>query len=227
MGTETTEGSEGPNRRPISTDSYQDRSERRSCLFTANLRARQEQRGEKIVEPIAYLWTRTVPCSDKKCGATVPLVRQTWLCRKAERSIALRMVPDRAARRVRFEVVSAESPDALGFDPADHSERGDAECPLCGATIDADKVKEYGKAGLIGQQLMAVVGIIANERGRVYLPAEMVPFPSSAELECRQEATGELWPGTAAIKLPEDARSFWPYLYGLDSFDKFFLPDSG
>jgi putative DNA methylase len=179
--------------------------------------------GEKIVEPIAYLWTRTVPCSDKKCGATVPLVRQTWLCRKAERSIALRMVPDRAARRVRFEVVSAESPDALGFDPADHSERGDAECPLCGATIDADKVKEYGKAGLIGQQLMAVVGIIANERGRVYLPAEMVPFPSSAELECRQEATGELWPGTAAIKLPEDARSFWPYLYGLDSFDKFFF----
>jgi putative DNA methylase len=32
--------------------------------------------------PVAYLWTRTVRCKNPSCGATVPLVRQTWLCKK-------------------------------------------------------------------------------------------------------------------------------------------------
>lgn len=32
--------------------------------------------------PVAYLWTRTVRCKNPSCGATVPLVKQTWLCKK-------------------------------------------------------------------------------------------------------------------------------------------------
>ena len=32
--------------------------------------------------PVAYLWTRTVQCKNPTCGATVPLVKQTWLCKK-------------------------------------------------------------------------------------------------------------------------------------------------
>jgi hypothetical protein len=31
--------------------------------------------------PVAYPWTRTVRCKNPTCGATVPLVRQTWLCK--------------------------------------------------------------------------------------------------------------------------------------------------
>jgi putative DNA methylase len=33
-----------------------------------------------FLTPVAYLWTRTVKCKNPACGATVPLVRQTWLC---------------------------------------------------------------------------------------------------------------------------------------------------
>ncbi len=32
--------------------------------------------------PVAYLWSRTVPCPN--CGAEMPLIRQYWLARKAE-----------------------------------------------------------------------------------------------------------------------------------------------
>ncbi len=179
-------------------------------------------KAEKVVAPIAYLWTRTVPCTDKKCGAMVPLVRQTWLCNKPDRAIALRMVPDRATRRVRFEVVSADSPSLLGFDPADLSDRGDAECPLCGATVDAAKIKEYGKAGQIDAQLMAVAGLVEGERGRVYLPADAVTMPSASDLKERLDAFGEDWPGACSIALAPEFTGGSCVPYGLDCFHKLF-----
>jgi putative DNA methylase len=45
-----------------------------------------------FLTPVAYLWTRTVQCKNPHCGATVPLVRQTWLCKKTNRYVALKLV---------------------------------------------------------------------------------------------------------------------------------------
>jgi len=42
--------------------------------------------------PLAYLWTRTVTCKNPSCGATVPLVRQTWLRKTEGRFVALKML---------------------------------------------------------------------------------------------------------------------------------------
>ena len=67
--------------------------------------------------PIAYLWTRTVPCPNPTCGAIVPLVRQTWLRKKEGNYIALRMTPDHDTRKVRFERVQSPTLKGLGFDP--------------------------------------------------------------------------------------------------------------
>ncbi|MGB9629297.1 MAG: REP-associated tyrosine transposase, partial [Thermodesulfobacteriota bacterium] len=47
----------------------------------------------EYLTPVAYIWTRTVPCKNPGCGAIVPLVRQTWLCKKPGRYIALRVSP--------------------------------------------------------------------------------------------------------------------------------------
>ncbi len=47
--------------------------------FTGEQSSTQSSRA---LTPIAYLWTRTVPCPNPSCGATVPLVRQTWLHKK-------------------------------------------------------------------------------------------------------------------------------------------------
>ena len=55
--------------------------------------------------PVAYLWTRTVTCKNATCKATVPLLRQTWLCKKKDRYVALRMIPVPGAKQASFAVV--------------------------------------------------------------------------------------------------------------------------
>ena len=91
--------------------------------------------------PIAYLWTRTVGCKNRSCGATIPLVRQTWLCKGRDRCIASRMIAQKGEEKVRFRIVEAANEKALGFDPAGFSQAGNATCPFCGTVADSDYVK--------------------------------------------------------------------------------------
>jgi adenine-specific DNA methylase len=44
-------------------------------------------------KPIAYLWARTIRCEGTGCGAEVPLMRSLWLAKKANKSVALKIVP--------------------------------------------------------------------------------------------------------------------------------------
>jgi adenine-specific DNA methylase len=62
--------------------------------------------------PVAYLWTRTVTCKNPACGATVPLVRQTWLCKKKGRYVALKMKGETG-----FQPVVSSPQGETGFQP--------------------------------------------------------------------------------------------------------------
>jgi putative DNA methylase len=55
--------------------------------------------------PVGYIWARTVPCQNPTCGAEIPLMRQTWLAKKDNKRVALKIVPDHAHKRVEFEIV--------------------------------------------------------------------------------------------------------------------------
>jgi putative DNA methylase len=122
--------------------------------------------------PVAYLWTRTVQCKNPNCGATVPLVKQTWLCKKANRSVALKMVAPKGKKRVRFEVVEALTEQGLGFDPTAFSKAGNATCLYCGAVADSDYVMAQGCTSGLGEQAMAVVCSRPGKTGKVYLSIE-------------------------------------------------------
>jgi len=170
--------------------------------------------------PVAYLWTRTVQCPNPACGATVPLFRQTWLCKRSPRRgkkgryIALRVTPDQVAKRVRFAVVHSsaktekEAIAEFGFDPRTGSSRGNATCPFCGSTVKSAYVKAEGQAGRIGTQPMAVVCTRKGERGKIYLAADDLtpsppsPLPLSAAERGRgaQGGRGEVWPDDDAIR---------------------------
>ena len=80
--------------------------------------------------PVAYLWTRTVKCKNPACGATVPLVRQTWLCKKKGRYVALKMIAPAGQKQVCFEVVEAAQEQDLGFDPGGFFQRRERHLPL-------------------------------------------------------------------------------------------------
>lgn len=152
--------------------------------------------------PVAYLWTRTVRCKNPSCGASVPLVRQTWLCKKKDRYVALKMVISESEKRVRFKVVEDDGKELptdsdwakelrskernitdaelremlavrhFGFDPSDFSKGGDATCHFCARVADSDYVKAEGCAKRMGQQMMAIVCTRLGKQGKVYLSAD-------------------------------------------------------
>ncbi|NUO19886.1 DUF1156 domain-containing protein [bacterium] len=148
----------------------------------------EETTDEKFLTPVAYLWTRTVTCKNAACGATVPLVRQTWLCKKAKRYVALKMIAPSGAKKVRFEVVEATTEKGLGFDPAGFSRAGNATCPFCGTVADANYVQDCGKGRVVGRQLMAIVAVRPSSRGKVYISSNDLPsqfIPEDAHIQAR------------------------------------------
>ena len=205
---------------------------------------------------MAYLWTRTVKCPNPSCGASVPLVRQTWLCKKSKKYVALKVIPvvkpvmarheaisDCFAplamteenlmamteqKTVRYEVVEATSEKGLGFNPAEGSSRGNSTCRHCGTTFKNDHVKAEGKAGRIGQQLMAIVCTTPGAQGKTYLsgtdyqryiPDEVAILERLDKL-CKE--TGLTIPDES---LPiEDNQNFWITEYGLTKFGQLFTP---
>jgi putative DNA methylase len=152
-----------------------------------------------LLRPVAYLWTRTVACKNPHCRATVPLVKQTWLCKKKDRYVALKIVAPRGEKQVHFDVVEdsgaqlpadrewlgelksrekklkeSEVRDLLvtrhfGFDPGAGSKRGNATCPFCDTVADSDYVKAEGKRGKIMNQFLAIAATKPGATGKVYL----------------------------------------------------------
>ena len=179
--------------------------------------------------PVAYLWTRTVRCKNPACGATVPLVRQTWLCRKKDRFVALKIIAPKGKKEVRFDVVESRTEKGLGFDPASFSKAGNATCPFCGTVADSDYVKDEGCAKRMGQQMMAVVCTRPGRQGKVYLSGARVPLaciPDDASIRQRIEAlcrrTGLTVPSEP---ITNDAKSAnYCVLYGLTTFGDLFTP---
>jgi len=201
---------------------------RRPETQTALWKAPKDEVPPGFLVPVAYLWTRTVRCKNPTCGATVPLVRQTWLCKKKDRYVALKMVAPKGKKEVRFEVVESRTEKGLGFDPAGFSKGGNATCPFCGTVADSDYVKAEGCAKRMGQQMMAVVCTRPGRQGKVYLSATDVPeqAPDDAAIRARIEAlcrhTGLTVPSEP---ITTDAKnSCWTHLYGLTTFGDLFTP---
>ena len=176
--------------------------------------------------PVAYLWTRTVKCPNPACGAQVPLVRQTWLCKKKNKYVALKVTPNPKTKRAEFEVVEAQTAKGLGFDPSSGSARGTSTCRHCGTTVKKDHTKAIGKAGGIGQQLMAIVCTTSGQKGKTYLSGDEYKeyCPNEAEIKSRLENLCE----ETELTIPDepifsgDTRAFFTHLYGLDDFGKLF-----
>ena len=198
--------------------------------------ARQKTlKSEEQFTPVAYLWTRTVRCKNPACGAVVPLVRQTWLCKKKGKYIALKVLPDNKAKRPKFNVVQSYASnekgaiEEFGFDPAKLSRGGNASCVFCGTVATSDYVKKEGQAKRIDKQLMAVVCIKEGQKGKIYLSAEEVLkdlIPDEKEIWKRiEKLCEETW-----LSVPEEQvvidgkRSIWVDLYGYTTFGSLFTP---
>ncbi|HDH91618.1 MAG TPA: DUF1156 domain-containing protein, partial [Candidatus Aenigmarchaeota archaeon] len=198
---------------------------------------------EEVLIPVAYLWTRTVKCKNPNCQATVPLLRQTWLCKKKNRFIALKVEPDTKTKKPKFTVVSSnkntekEAIKDFGFNPSNFSKGGNAECIFCRTICDSDYVKAEGKAKRIGRQLMAVVCTKKGYKGKIYLAPNEIPkdfIPDDKEiwqrLEKLCEETGLTIPEESLPRFKDDENyergtlGFGVQPYGFTKWSGLFLP---
>jgi adenine-specific DNA methylase len=147
--------------------------------------------------PIAYLWARTVQCEGPGCGAEVPLIRSLWLAKKSNRSVAVQLVPRRAARRVDFKIivkqrggwVSQDDPNEAIADPKFDGtvKRGSATCPSCGYTTPVARVRgqlKKRRGGAHDARLMCVVTSGKDNDGaqyRVPSPRDQDPVTAAKE----------------------------------------------
>ena len=99
-------------------------------------------------------------------------MKQTWLCKKKGRYVALKITALSHEKWVHFDVVESTNEKGLGFDPAIGSKRGNATCPFCGTVSDVDYIKSEGCNERIGQKLMAVACTRRAVRGKVYISAD-------------------------------------------------------
>lgn len=181
---------------------------------------------EGYVAPVAYLWTRIVTCRNPRCGASVPLVKQTWLCRKTGRYVALKIVALSGKKHARFEVVEARSEKEMGFDPSIGSKAGNATCHFCGTVADSDYVKAEGCGGRMSEQLMAVVARDSKGHTRYLAAGECADCVPSADLI---EERIRLLCERSRLQIPDTVilddgkSSCWCRLYGLIRFSDLHL----
>jgi putative DNA methylase len=184
--------------------------------------------------PVAYLWTRTVTCKRPDCKASVPLVKQTWLCKKKGRYVALKSIAAVKQKRVRFEVHEAAVASQISFDPDQGSEGGGTTCPFCNTVADADYVQAQGVAKRVGSQLLAVVCRRLGVKGKTYLtendlPKEAVPNADAIrkriEALCRETGLSVPNEPISPIRPSPNARGLSGVTrHGFTSFGELFSP---
>ncbi|MBN1458801.1 MAG: DUF1156 domain-containing protein [Armatimonadetes bacterium] len=181
---------------------------------------------------VAYYWTRTVPCPNPQCQGTVPLYRQTWLRRKQSGYVALKAVPDKKNRIVKFKVVESDSEHGLGFDPAEGSEGSSTVCPFCQTSLDGPYVRRYGDERGFGQQLMCVICLKPDGMGKVYLVDEALAKGEEERQAIAQrraiDIERELGPSSLDEEIPPTGNAGLAtgnsYLYGIRTFRQAFTP---
>jgi putative DNA methylase len=153
---------------------------------------------------IAWLWARTVICPNPACSGTLPLVRSFWLARKqrAERYVR----PILEGKRVRFEI---GGPDGM---PREGTVgRAGAECLMCGTPVPLSYIRDEGKAGRMGAQLMAIAAEGARQR---YYIAPDEEHEKAADVTRPVDVPEAL--------LPEQALGFRVQAYGMRSWADLF-----
>ena len=106
---------------------------------------------------IAWLWARTVTCSNPACQRHMPLVHSFKLSTKQKIFVEPLVDGD----KIRFEIRQGENV------PEGTVNRNGARCLFCGTNVPLAHVRNEGKAGRLSAQMMAVVAEGLN--GRIYL----------------------------------------------------------
>lgn len=148
---------------------------------------------------IAWIWARTVKSPNPAWDGPMPLVRSFALSTKKGKETWIQPIVDRDNRRIRFEVRTGPGC------PEGTVGRNGAVCLATGTPVPLSYIREEGRSGRMGAQLMAIVA--EGDRSRTYMA------PSD---EHERVARSAVPPAEAPdTDLPEHALGFRVQAYGM------------
>ena len=168
-------------------------------------KAKLEDGSEATV--IAWIWTRTVKCPNPACGCEMPLASSYVLSKKKGKCAWIE--PHVYGEKVEYTVHQG---DKLGKVVEPKKGRGATfVCPSCGETTLDAYVKDEGKAGRMGAQLMAIVA--EGKHGREYLA------PTAEHIHAAEVDKPDDYPDGA---MPTNPRWFSPPAFGMTDYSQLF-----
>lgn len=163
----------------------------------------------KELTVIAWLWVRTVKSPNPAFSdVDVPLASTFVLSSKRGNEAYVHPVINKGGYR--FAVKLGAPPQASKLGTSAGKRKG-FRCLLSDAPMAYEYLRKEGKAGRMGQRLMAIVA--EGSRGRVYLPP-------SIEQERTALSAKPTW--RPDCKLPLKHRNFQPPVYGMDNLADIF-----
>lgn len=157
---------------------------------------------------IAWIWVRTVICPNPPCGIAMPLTSKWWLGKKKGKEAYV--IPSVSGGLVTFAI--GNDPKHVPTPETDGTvDRNGAVCIGCGAAVELKYIRAEGRAGRMGQQLLATVA--EGNRTRVYLP----PTPEH-ETAAKVERPLDAPEGD----IPPQAPSFRVQAYGFRRYSDLF-----
>ncbi len=174
-------------------------------------RADLEQYVGEELTVIAWLWARTVHSPNPAFAhVEVPLVSTFILSNKEGKESYVQPVIGRAGYEF---TVKVGKPPAEAKPGTTAGKRAAFLCLMSKVPMDYDHIRKEGRAGRMGQKLMAIVA--EGKRGRVYLTP-------TAEHEALASTAKPPW--TPDLRLPDNPRDFKTPNYGLTTFGDLFTP---
>ena len=163
---------------------------------------------------IAWIWARTVPSPDPAFGdVQVPIASSFLLSSKAGKEAWVQPIVDKAAKTISYRIRKGGTKGEIAVAKLGTSagKRRAFRCIMSGAAIPYDHIRKAGKAGEMGQTLIAIVA--EGTRRRIYLS------PTPEHEAVAREAVPAWKPD---CELPKRHRNFQGPAYGLDNVGDLF-----
>lgn len=162
----------------------------------------------------AWIWARTVPSPDPAFGdVRVPIASTFMLSSRTGKEVWIEPIVDRINKTIRYSIrKGGTKAEISAANEGTKAGRGsNFRCLISDTAITSEYVKAQGKAGQIGQTLIAIVA--EGHTARVYV----APTVEHEALALSVQSSWE--PETS---LPDDPRNFWTVEYGLKTFGDLF-----
>jgi len=163
---------------------------------------------------IAWIWARTVPSPDPAFSdVQVPIASSFLLSTKVGKEAWVEPIVDKQAKTISYTIRhgGTKAEIAAAKEGTKAGRGANFRCLMSDTAITPDYVKSNGRAGKMGQTLIAIVA--EGNRSRAYVA------PTETHETLALAAKPEWKPETS---LPNDPRNFWTVDYGLTTFGDLF-----